>query len=281
MPSDAVGTLARSTHIEVIPMRGAVEKMLAAPEGTTFTLTCSPKLGLDRTVETAEKVAGLGYRIVPHLAARQVGSAATLREIVGRLGQAGVTDLFVIGGDAEGPAGPYSCAADLLEALAAIEHPITRIGVGCYPEGHPSIAEEVLDADLHRKQRHADYMVSQLCFDALALLRWLTQRRADGLTLPLRVGVAGPVQIRKLIELSMRIGVGSSVRYLTKQHSMVRNLVRGNAYRPEQLLSPLGDEAQCQALGIEGLHLFSFNQIDLAADWQRQVTTPSGQAGLA
>jgi methylenetetrahydrofolate reductase (NADPH) len=281
VPSDAVGTLARSTDIEVIPMRGAVGKMLAAPAGTTFTITCSPKLGLERTVETAETVAGLGYRVVPHLAARQVESEAALREIVGRLGHAGVTDLFVIGGDVEDPLGPYSCAADLLEALAAIEHPITRIGVGCYPEGHPSISEEALDADLHRKQRHAGYLVSQLCFDAPALLRWLTRRRAAGLILPLRIGVAGPVQVRKLIELSMRIGVGSSVRYLTKQHGMVKNLVRGTAYRPEQLLSRLGDEARQRALGIEGLHLFSFNQIGLAVEWQRQVTSPPEQAGLA
>lgn len=281
MISDAVGALARAANIEVIPTRGSVEKTLAAPSGTTFTITCSPKFGMDRTLETAERIAAAGYRAIPHIAARQIESATGLREILDRLARAGITELFVIGGDAAEPAGPFTCAADLLEALAGIEHEITRIGVGCYPEGHPSIPADVLDEDLRRKQHTADYLVSQLCFEAPVLLRWLRERRSAGSTLPLRVGVAGPVQIRKLLELSMRIGVGSSVRYLTKQHGMVRNLVRGSAYHPEEMLAQLGDEAQQQALGIEGLHLFSFNQIELTTEWQQRAGTSAGEAERA
>jgi methylenetetrahydrofolate reductase (NADPH) len=255
--------------------------MTAAPTGTTFTITCSPKFGIARTVETAERIAASGYRAIPHIAARQVESAAGLREMLDRFARAGITELFVIGGDAAEPAGPFACAADLLEELAGIEHEITRIGVGCYPEGHPSIPADVLDEDLRRKQRTADYLVSQLCFEAPVLLRWLRERRSAGITVPLRVGVAGPVQIRKLIELSLRIGVGSSVRYLTKQHGLVRNLVRGSSYRPEEMLAQLGDEPEQRALGIEGLHLFSFNQIELATEWQRRSATSAGEAERA
>jgi methylenetetrahydrofolate reductase (NADPH) len=46
-----------------------------------------------------------GHRVVPHRAARQVTDEAELRRFVGRLEALGVTDLYVIGGDAATPAG--------------------------------------------------------------------------------------------------------------------------------------------------------------------------------
>ncbi|MEV0074075.1 MULTISPECIES: methylenetetrahydrofolate reductase [unclassified Amycolatopsis] len=264
----AVDRLVRSAHIEAIPLRGVQDELLAAPAGTTFTVTCSSKLGLERTVEFAELLAKNDYSVIPHLAARQVTGRGELAEFLERLGNAGITDLFVVGGDAVEPAGPYSGAADLLEALPELDHGITSVGVGCYPEGHPQIPEEELLTDLLRKQDNADYMVSQLCFDVGVLLAWLRSARSAGVILPLWIGLAGPVQIRKLVDVSLRIGVGSSLRYLRKQHGMIRNLVRGSAYRPEELLSAAVDELGPDNLGIEGIHLFSFNQIESATSWQ-------------
>jgi len=87
-----------------------------------------------------------------------------------------------------------------------------------------------------------------------------------------RVGVAAPLQTRKLIELSLKIGVGSSVKFLTKQHGFVGNLLLGRSYTPETLISQIIGEAGYNELGIEGLHLFSFNQIDATVEWQRQMS---------
>jgi len=72
------------------------------------------------------------------------------------------------------------------------------------------------------------------------------------------------------MELSLKIGVGSSIRYLTKQHGFVGNLLVGGAYHPEQLLYAIGDDLAAGDLNIEGLHLFSFNQVDITAAWQRR-----------
>jgi len=259
-------------NIEVIPLRGADEKALAIPAASTITITCSPKFGLDRTLEHVVRARESGHRVVPHLAARMVEDEAQLQRFLQILSSVGVDDLYVIGGDGADPVGKYREAFDILEAIQELNHDLQRIGVGCYPEGHPHIADDALMDALQRKQPHADYMVSQLCFDAATFTGWLRTVREAGITLPVRIGVAAPLQTRKLIELSLKIGVGSSVKFLTKQHGFVGNLLLGRSYTPETLIYQIVHDPGFDELGIEGLHLFSFNQIDTTVEWQRQIS---------
>jgi methylenetetrahydrofolate reductase (NADPH) len=267
-----VEELVTAANIEVIPLRGADEKVLAIPAASTITITCSPKFGLDRTLDHVIRARESGHRVVPHLAARMVEDEAHLQRFLGILSSVGVDDLYVIGGDGADPVGKFSEAFHILEAIQGLDHDLQRIGVGCYPEGHPHIADDALIDALQRKQPHADYMVSQLCFDAATFTGWLRTVREAGITLPVRIGVAAPLQTRKLIELSLKIGVGSSVKFLTKQHGFVGNLLLGRSYTPETLISQIVNETGFDELGIEGLHLFSFNQIDTTVEWQRQIS---------
>ncbi|MDV3129945.1 methylenetetrahydrofolate reductase [Mycobacterium sp. 21AC1] len=237
------------------------------PATTPITITCSPKFGLDRTLEHVAAARHSGHRVVPHLAARMISDEKELREFVRRLADLGVDDLYVIGGDGETPRGPFGEAYDVLRALQDIEHPFVRLGVGCYPEGHPHISKDALIDALVRKQEYAHYMVSQLCFDSAALLDWTRETREFGVDLPLRIGLAAPLQARKLVELSLKIGVGSSVKFLTKQHGIVGNLLLGRAYEPAHLVGDIVSAPDLESLNIEGLHMFSFNQVDLTVDW--------------
>jgi methylenetetrahydrofolate reductase (NADPH) len=255
-----IAALIAAADIEVIPLRGA--RLAEVPAGTTITITCSPKLGLARTLDHAEAAVRAGHRVVPHVAARQIVDGHELRGIVKRLDSLGIKDLYVVGGDAATPAGDFESAAELIEALDDIDHGLERIGVACYPEGHPKISDDDLLEALRRKQSRVHYMVSQLCFDADALIAWHRRVRAAGISLPLHLGLAAPMNVAKLAELSMRIGVGSSVRYLAKQRGFVTNIVR--AYRPEDLVRRLGP------IDVERLHLCSFNQISATVDWQRR-----------
>ncbi|WP_399895354.1 methylenetetrahydrofolate reductase [Streptomyces sp. BBFR51] len=266
-PDLPVDELVRNSSIEIVPLKGAQEKVDAVPVGTTVSVTCSPRFGLARTLDHVAAARRSGHRVVPHLAARMVEDRAALRDFVRGVTDLGVEELFVIGGDGEKPVGRFSEAAEILEELVEFDHGLSRIGVGCYPEGHPKIADDVLFEALLRKQQHADYMVSQLCFDASALAGWLRSARERGVTLPLRMGVAAPLQIRKLIELSVKIGVGQSLRFLSKQHGMVGNLLLGRAYEPLDLLLAVREEISFTDLSVEGLHLFSFNQVDTTLDW--------------
>ncbi len=266
-----VRSLVREAAYEVIPLKGLDKKLAALPKSTTVTVTSSVKLGLGRTLEQSLGATAAGYRVVPHLPARQVHDATELREFVGRIRDVGITDLYVVGGDASEPLGPYRSAAELLAELAGIDHGLTDIGVACYPEGHPSIPDDVLLAALLDKQRFASYMCSQLCFDGAALGGWLRLTRQAGVTLPLHLGIAGPLSMLELTELSVRIGVGASVKYLTKQHGLVGSLLRGSSYRPEELLVGIGEDLASAALDISRLHLCTFNRVGATLDWQRRI----------
>ncbi|ROQ60124.1 methylenetetrahydrofolate reductase (NADPH) [Streptomyces sp. 840.1] len=264
--------IVRASSIEIIPLKGAEGKAAAVPAGTTISITCSPKFGLSRTLDHVAAARRSGLRVVPHLAARMVAGRAQLREFVSGVTDLGVDELFVVGGDGEEPVGPYSEALDVLRELREFDHGLTRLGVGCYPEGHPKIGEDELSEALALKQHYADYMVSQLCFDASALTSWVRSARDRGITLPLRIGVAAPLQARKLIELSVRIGVGQSVRYLSGQHGMVGSLLLGRSYEPMDLLRAVQQEISFAEMSVEGLHLFSFNQVDAALEWISRAT---------
>ncbi|WP_326568882.1 methylenetetrahydrofolate reductase [Amycolatopsis rhabdoformis] len=277
-PRETVGvtaeirSLVRDAKIEIIPIKGYEAKFAEVPKSTTVTITCSPKFGLERTLAATEYAAAQGFTVVPHLAARQVADETELKEFVRRLEAAAVTGLYVIAGDAAEPAGIFTSSAELLDSLAGFDHGLTSIGVACYPEGHPAIPDDVLAEALRTKQSMAHYMVSQLCFDPKTLTRWLRATREAGITLPLHIGLAASMQTRKLAELSLKIGVGSSLRYLAKQHGLVGNLLRGKAYRPEQMLAELGTALTEPEMNVERLHMFSFNQVGATAQWQQHVT---------
>ncbi|MEJ3651918.1 methylenetetrahydrofolate reductase [Actinomycetes bacterium KLBMP 9759] len=269
----ALRELVRTADLEIIPLRGVEEQLAHVPRSTRLTITCSPRWGIDRTLEYTEVATAAGFDVVPHLAARQIVDQPDLRRIVRRLDALGVGGIFVIGGDAPRPRGRYRSAGELLDDLAGIDHPFGSIGVACYPEGHPIITDAQLTDALRSKQRHAAYMVSQLCFDAATITGWLDGVRRTGIALPLRAGVAGPLDTVALTELSVRIGVGPSLRYLRKQHGLVSTLlgtlVRRDAHQPESLVAGLATRAD--ELGIERIHLNSFNRVAATVAWQRRL----------
>lgn len=269
-----ISTLARTGDLEVIPLKNAQEQLAVVPKKTTVAVTCSPKFGIERTVDYVELLAKAGHRVRPHVAARQVPDRAYLAELAEKLKGFGVREIHVIGGDAEEPVGKYTSALDLIEDLSAMSHGFA-LSVACYPEGHPNIPDSTLLEALKQKQTYATFMINQLCFDPKALVSWLSSIREAGITLPLRLGLASPIRPGKLVDISLRIGVGTSVRYLSKQHGLVRSLLRGKFYKPEKLLAQLGDVLVSPEANIDGLHIFSFNQIRAAVEWQQKVGGPS------
>ena len=97
--------------------------------------------------------------------------------------------------------------------IRANPHGIRTIGIAAYPEGHPLIEPETIARALEEKSRVADYMTTQMCFDPEVLLGWLRAVRQAGVTLPVHVGLPGEIERRRLLEVSMRIGVGPSLAY--------------------------------------------------------------------
>ena len=261
----------------MIPARGIEEAVAQwVPAGMTVTVTASPVKGLEPTIELAERLAGRGYRVVPHLAARSVTSEAHLAQIVERLLACGVDDVFVPGGDASHPAGPFDSALPLLERLAELGGPFARIGITGYPESHPKIHDDLTIQAMWDKRKYATYIVSNVTFDAAGLGRWIQRIRARGVTLPLYVGLAGPAERTRLLRMAAVAGASESARFITRHPGWILRFWVPGGYRPDRLLDRAAPVITAPDAGVAGLHLFTFNQLQQTEQWRRAALERTG-----
>jgi methylenetetrahydrofolate reductase (NADPH) len=229
---------------------------------------------LDATIEWSEKAAERGYEAVPHIAARYVEDESELDEIANRFVDANIRDVFIPGGDREEPKGEYSSAYELLVALEDLGYEFDEVGITGYPEGHAFLSGETLAESMERKAPHATYITTQLCYDSSAILEWITSIRNSGVDLPVQVGIPGVLQYQRLLNISQRVGVGDSIRFLRKTTGVlgfVRQLIgsRGT-YVPDHLVDDLDVAAAGANKNIRGLHIYTFNEVDATESWRRK-----------
>ncbi|HEY7523553.1 MAG TPA: hypothetical protein VH720_07830 [Candidatus Limnocylindrales bacterium] len=261
--------LASPTY-ELIPLRDAIDESRFLPAGSTVSVTASPAKGLEATIALCEALQGAGFRAVPHLSARMIRDRAHLADLIAWLEAAGVRRAFVVGGDAKEP-GDYPDGLSLLRAMAELGHPLDEIGIPAYPQGHAFIADGPLLDALRAKAPFASYMTTQLCFDPAAIGSWIRARRAEGLALPVHVGIPGVAEPHRLLAISARIGVADTHRFLTKNMRFVARLLRsGGFYRPDGLLEALGPTVADPAEGIVDVHLYTFNAVVATEAWRRR-----------
>jgi methylenetetrahydrofolate reductase (NADPH) len=254
---------------ELIPLRDALERAEFLPPGAGATVTASPTHGIESTIELCSGLIALGHPATPHLAAHMIRDRAHLKELLARCESAGIRDAFVVGGDAK-DRGEIHDGLALLRLMEELGHPFEAVGVAGYPEGHPSIPDEVLLSSLKEKQAHATYLTTQMSFDAYAIASWIARIRDSGVTLPIHLGLPGVVHIRRLLRVAARIGVGGSVRYLRKNRQLFR-LLFGRSFTPERLLGSLGPTLADSEADIRALHLFTFNQVESTVTWQQRT----------
>jgi methylenetetrahydrofolate reductase (NADPH) len=267
-----VGRLLETPRYEVLPTAPIEHEVLAwVPRDLGVTVTASPARGLEPTMMLTERLAAHGYRAVPHLSARLVRDRAHLADLVARLTEAGVTDVFVPAGDANPPAGCYDSALPLLADLTGMGKPFAQVGITGYPESHPRIADDVTVQAMWDKRRHASYIVSNLCFDPAILQRWISRVRVRGVTLPLHVGLAGPVERARLLATATRIGIGESARFLAGHGSMLVRLGLPGGYSPARFLAASAGPLTDPASGVAGLHIFTLNQVRQTEQWRREL----------
>jgi methylenetetrahydrofolate reductase (NADPH) len=269
--AETMARLLRHARYEVLPTASTEDKVLAhVPRDLAVTVTASPGKGLEATLDLAERLAGHGYVAVPHLAARMISGRSELAEIVDRLNGKGITRVFVPGGDAE-PAGEYVDALGVLRDLGALGDPFEQVGITGYPESHPTISDDLTVQSMWDKRQHATHIVSNLTFDPGVVRDWIRRLRARGVTMPLLLGVPGPVERTKLVTMATRIGVGESTRFLVKHRGTLARLASPGGFTGERFL-----ERCAPALGepgalVEGLHVFTFNQVAETEAWRTDL----------
>lgn len=265
----ALRALLERPLFELIPLRDALERGDALPSGAATTVTASPTHGIESTIELCEGLIAQGHPATPHLAAHMVRDRAHLAELLDRCTSAGIRDLFVVGGDAR-DRGEIHDGLALLRLMDELGHRFDAVGVAGYPEGHPSIPHEVLLSSLKEKQAYATYLTTQMSFDAIAISSWVARMRGTGVTLPVHLGLPGAVDVRRLLRVAARIGVGGSIRYLRKNRQLLR-LLLGRSFTPDRLLRSLETTLADPRADVRAIHLFTFNQIEGTVAWQRRM----------
>jgi len=270
---DGAQALLRNPRYEVMPFDSFGEQMELLPDGARITVTTSPTLGLDATVEWTEKAAAEGYEMIPHIAARYVEDEAHLDEVATKLKAAGVEGIFVPGGDRDEPIGEFESALELLESLDNLGYEFDEVGITGYPEGHPIIDDETLAEAMANKAPYATYIATQLCYDPDAVIDWIeTVREERGVELPIEVGIPGVLKYQRLLGISNKVGVGDSVKFLRKTSGItefIRRFIgsRGK-YTPDPLVDGLAPYSDDDTYDIRGLHIYTFNQSADTEKWR-------------
>src|SRR5215216_4591422 len=175
-----VAQLLHNARFEVLPLDG-IEEEISEQLSTELkvTVTASPRKGLAATLDLSERLAAAGYPVVPHLSARLVRDRAHLEEVLARLHEAGVRELFVPAGDATEP-GQFHGAAELLAAMGESRSTFERIGITGYPESHHLISDDETIRAMFAKAEMATDIISQLCFEPETIDGWIRNVRARG-----------------------------------------------------------------------------------------------------
>ena len=260
----------RRPRFEILPLDGIEEQVLAhLATDVTVTVTASPSKGLEGTLALSERLARAGYPVVPHLSARLVRDGAQLEEVCLRLLEAGVRELFVPAGDAAEP-GAFPGAFDLLSAMGPLRERFDGIGITGYPESHHLISDEETIQAMFAKAPMATCIISQLCFDADVIARWIAEVRRRGTALPVWIGMPGNVDYAKLVRISMKIGLGESARFLRLHRNWMSRLMT-RQFKPDPLLRGLAPTLADPVANVAGFHIYTFNEVARTERWRRQA----------
>lgn len=267
---DSMKNVLGAPKYELIPLRNVHDQAEHLPEGAMVSVTASPAKGMMATIDLALDLQQRGFDVIPHLSARLTQDRAELEYILTRLDKADITKAFVVGGDAQ-EYGEFFDGLALLSAMEEIGNGLTEVGIPGYPEGHHVVDDETIGRAIEDKAPFASYITSQMCFTPDAIAGWVHGLRTAGIGLPAHIGIPGVAELKKLLTLSVRIGVGASSRFLSHNKSLAGKLVRPGGYSPDDLIIGLAPLLADGAANVHGFHVYTFNQVETTEQWRLEM----------
>lgn len=265
--------------IEVMPRTAAKVddfRALLRP-GTRVYIAHLDGTSIDEMVVTAKRLTDDGFRVMPHFPARIIRDRAMLETWIRRYrDEAGVEQALVLAGGLTEPAGDFHSSMQLLETGLFDSYGFKRLHVAGHPEGNRDIdadgGTQLVDAALRWKQDFAERtdakmaIVTQFAFEAAPVIAWAERLRAEGITLPIHVGIAGTAKLQTLIKFAVACGVGPSLRVLQRRAMDVTKLLL--PYEPTEVLADLAAyQAEHPDGPIEQVHFFPLGGIKACATW--------------
>ncbi len=272
--------------IEVMPRTAEkIENFRAIlPLGTRVYVAHIEGTPIEDMVATAKRIGDEGYPVMPHFPARIIKDKATLADWVARYKDVGVNQALLLAGGVTTPHGDFHSSMQLLESEAFTG--FDRLHVAGHPEGNKDIDPDGSDRAVMEAARWKSAftertdaqmaMATQFCFEAGPVIAWVNRLQAEGIKLPVHIGIAGPAKLQTLIKFAIACGVGPSLRVLQKRAMDVTKLLL--PYEPTEVLAGLAaHKAANPGFGIEQVHFFPLGGIKTNAQW---VTEHGGASGV-
>ncbi|KFE34640.1 methylenetetrahydrofolate reductase [Thioclava atlantica] len=268
-----IAALLDGASVEVMPRTAAkVESFreLLAP-GSRVYIAHIDGTPFEEMLATARRLRAEGFEPMPHFPARIIRDAAQLHDWVQRYkGEAGVRQALLLGGGVKEPAGEFHCAMQMIETGAF--DGFARLHVAGHPEGNrdidPNGGEAEAMAALKLKQDFANRtdadmaIATQFAFEAGPIRDWAERLEANGIEMPVHLGVAGPAKLQTLLKFAIACGVGPSLKVLQKRARDVTKLLL--PFEPTVLLADLAAD---RPGNIEAIHFFPLGGIAATANW--------------
>lgn len=281
--SAGVEALLEDFSIEVMPRTAAkiADFREILPAGTRVYLAHIDGTDFAEMLAAARRLAGEGFRVMPHFPARGIASRAELEARAAAYADAGVREALVIAGGIATPRGPFSEAMQLLESGVFDARGFTRLHVAGHPEGNGDIdprggeanamAALVRKAGFARETDAEMAIATQFCFDAAPAIAWAGRLREAGVTLPVHIGVAGPAKLQTLIRFAMTCGVGPSLGVLQRRAADLTRLML--PFEPTDFLAEVArHRAADPDCTIERVHFFPLGGITATTDYAAAAT---------
>ncbi|WP_299304392.1 methylenetetrahydrofolate reductase [uncultured Litoreibacter sp.] len=265
--------------IEVMPRTAEkVEDFRALlPEGTRVYIAHIEGTPIEDMVATAARLAKDGYNVMPHFPARIIKDKATLADWIARYqGEADVKQALLLAGGVSEPHGAFDSSMQLLDTGLFDKAGFERLHVAGHPEGNrdidPDGSMKNVDEALAWKQAFNERtdaqmaLATQFAFEAGPIIEWANGIKANGIDLPVHIGIAGPAKLQTLIKFAIACGVGPSLKVLQKRAMDVTKLLL--PYEPTEVLTELAaHKAANPDFNIESVHFFPLGGIKTNANW--------------
>ena len=205
--------------------------------------------------ETADKSGDLvkkGFNPVPHFPARSINSESELKDYVSRCKDLGVKQVLVIGGSRE-PIGKFDSSYQILET--GLFDGI-KIGIAGHPEGSPDISDSELEKAMIDKKPYADYIVTQWLLDSQPIVDFISKQ-----TIPVHVGITGPMKISSLIKFANIVGAKNSINFLKSNFSKALDLLKPKD--PNDLIGKVKSHT-------DYFHIYTFGGLKETNKWLKE-----------
>lgn len=225
------------------------------------------------TAAICQKILAQGQNAIAHMTCLS-STKEQVKAYVEKLSELGVENVFALRGDrpqdmTEPLPGQYSYASELVQELAAYNR--FCIGGACYPDGHVEAANKAEDIQ-HLKAKvdaGCSFLTTQMFFDNDVMYSFLYRALKADIKVPILAGIMPLTSAKQFARTAQLSGTPLPPR-LRSIYDKFGD--RPKALREAGILYATEQIADLVANGIQGIHLYTMNKPDIAAEIFRNLT---------